>query len=491
MASQVPQAPMTFTAATIVGTPEGLLFELSWPTSSGGEIAEERDGSLAWGRLTLRIRGKSIWMQGSQLQAGAVWWTWVDMIEHLAHCWRYLAHEQGPPMGVVPSSISSIATEYVLRECGLVPTKRVRKEMEAFLFRHDLAAGLHGVYLPSVLLLREGSDVRVESTGVNVILSWESVQLTLLTLVEALVARVSTRPHPRAVAAMKLWAHRHPTEDVATAIRLGLTVTEAREFIVANNARMWEDHEETPYLAAARLTTGLSLGARHAVLTSIGSFPARETKVLDELSVRAAEVLRLFEDSPPYQQGYALAHWLRHSLAKPNGNFDPESLLDSWNVDVAELPATPPELDAVAVWGKRSGPAILVNPSGTHAQSRAGRRATLAHEICHLLVDRGHALPAAEVLGGTTPLRLEQRARAFAAELLLPRDEAAEVLVRERKLAAAAEVFGREYGVSREVIGWQIKNGAGWRLLSLSEQRTVRAWLKSWPPAVLSGSLSV
>jgi hypothetical protein len=34
-------------------------------------------------------------------------------------------------------------------------------------------------------------------------------------------------------------------------------------------------------------------------------------------------------------------------------------------------------------------------------------RFTLAHELCHLLVDRKGSLPVAEVLGGATPNRPE------------------------------------------------------------------------------------
>ena len=55
-------------------------------------------------------------------------------------------------------------------------------------------------------------------------------------------------------------------------------------------------------------------------------------------------------------------------------------------------------------------------------------RATFAHEIAHLLLDRTTALPLAEVLGGRPVGNTEERARAFAAQLLLPKEEAGQAL---------------------------------------------------------------
>ena len=53
---------------------------------------------------------------------------------------------------------------------------------------------------------------------------------------------------------------------------------------------------------------------------------------------------------------------------------------------------------------------MLLNLDARYASSSGRRRATLAHEICHLLVDRGSALPLVEVLGGRTAEHVERRA---------------------------------------------------------------------------------
>ena len=52
---------------------------------------------------------------------------------------------------------------------------------------------------------------------------------------------------------------------------------------------------------------------------------------------------------------------------------------------------------------------------------KAGRRRfTLAHELCHLLVDRDKGARLAIVSGPWAPLDVERRANAFAAALLMP-----------------------------------------------------------------------
>jgi Zn-dependent peptidase ImmA (M78 family) len=145
---------------------------------------------------------------------------------------------------------------------------------------------------------------------------------------------------------------------------------------------------------------------------------------------------------------------------------------------VEDLPALEPALDAIACFGDRSGPAVLVNPNGRHAHSAGGRRATLAHEIAHLLLDRGRGLLAAEVFGGSTPVRLERRARAFAAELLLPREVASRALAHASSLKHASGELEERYGVSRQVVGWQLKNGPGWELLGADDQERVRRWVR-------------
>lgn len=137
---------------------------------------------------------------------------------------------------------------------------------------------------------------------------------------------------------------------------------------------------------------------------------------------------------------------------------DPDELLESWGVVVHDLDLGTPTVDAVAVWGPTRGPAVLVNPGGRHSQVIPGRRSTLAHEIAHLLIDRRGGLPLAEVLGGRVSRAVEARARAFAAELLLPRHVAGAALSATEDPGTALNRLCDDFGVSAELAAWQARN---------------------------------
>jgi Zn-dependent peptidase ImmA (M78 family) len=181
----------------------------------------------------------------------------------------------------------------------------------------------------------------------------------------------------------------------------------------------------------------------------------------------------------PHEQGYALATWLRGQpgVTDLDGRVDAEKLLTAWGVPTKSVDLGPlsEELGAVAVWSSVHGPWIFVNLDGRRSSGVGGRNFTLAHEICHLLIDRFSSLPLVEIFGGRLPAAPEKRANAFAAELLLPREIARKALGPvEEELASSVRAYAKFYRVSDELIAWQIRNCPGVRLSPYEE-----AYLKS------------
>jgi Zn-dependent peptidase ImmA (M78 family) len=175
-----------------------------------------------------------------------------------------------------------------------------------------------------------------------------------------------------------------------------------------------------------------------------------------------AVVLR--SDEPPFEQAYQIANWLRSKLnIIANGVVLPDELLDAWGVITKTLKLPNREIDALAFWGPKHGPAVVVNQNGKHSRSQAGRRATLAHEIFHLIVDRARNLPLADIIGGNVVEQLEHRARAFAAELLLPHRVAYEEFLKtDESLHEVSQSLGsmmKGFRVSRWIAAYQLKNG--------------------------------
>jgi Zn-dependent peptidase ImmA (M78 family) len=175
-----------------------------------------------------------------------------------------------------------------------------------------------------------------------------------------------------------------------------------------------------------------------------------------------------------YFQGNGVAKWLRRNLnLSDHRRVDPFVILEkNYNVDVRALDFGMPYLEALAVWGTKFGPAILLNKTSKRVGStkniwRNGvARATAAHELCHLLLDTEHTLTAVDILGGRMPIRREQRAKAFAAEFLLPSEEAASVWGAEGHpldidgVNKVLKMLCRKHNVTESVAAWQLQHGA-------------------------------
>jgi Zn-dependent peptidase ImmA (M78 family) len=99
---------------------------------------------------------------------------------------------------------------------------------------------------------------------------------------------------------------------------------------------------------------------------------------------------------------------------------------------------------------------------------------TLAHELCHLLLDGGHALSAIEVLKARMPAGVEQRAKSFAGELLLPTQVANQHWHEagrpsdQNALNGLVENLVETYQVTRSVAAWKVEHAASEHGLDLS-----------------------
>jgi hypothetical protein len=469
----------------MIGDPGVLAFEISWPEESPPELA-----GLGWGDLVLWFGGNRVWVsqddeEGSPLRP--VRWTWLDLVEHLARSWPFLRHEENAPFGLVADAPEELRDPRLLAAVRGHSEVEVEDAVHGFQQRHDLAAGLKGIFLPSVWLVREGLLMRVRAEGRDLWLPLKKALELLEAFVAEVLGRASGSRAPRRVAAEEAWKKREGPASLVWALRAHLPVRTLKEWTPDGMTmeEWWGDPasgRESPMMAVVRMSAPLSESTRREIVRQLAALSARRTQTLDRLSADAESRLESVRDEPPHVQGHALAAWLREALSVgAEDPVDPEQILTAWGVEVGDLPSgLDRELDAVACWGGGRGPAVLINPRGKHSQYRGGRRATMAHEIAHLLVDRRRRLPLAEVFGGSTPAHLEKRARAFAAELLLPRSVVARVVARSRSLDSAAKAMQRKYGVSRQLLAWQIHNGAAWDRLGCAERDRVEKWCRDW-----------
>jgi Zn-dependent peptidase ImmA (M78 family) len=139
---------------------------------------------------------------------------------------------------------------------------------------------------------------------------------------------------------------------------------------------------------------------------------------LDDMGRKIPAIVGSMRD---YDQGYELATHVRRLLENELQYMDIEALLGELLIPVQEIDLGDSELDGGSICDAQHGPLIFVNRRSRKASAPWGRRMVLAHELCHLLFDREHAISLAIVSGPWAPPTVERRANAFAAELLLPR----------------------------------------------------------------------
>ena len=188
----------------------------------------------------------------------------------------------------------------------------------------------------------------------------------------------------------------------------------------------FKSFRESEVLMAARMRPAeVSASDMDQILEAILRVPVVNSPALEVDSRIAMRELSKFEKlgESPQEQGYQLAQWLRRYL-EIQGAFEPRDVFARWGLRVGRVDLKTRKVDAVGFWGKAHGPGVVINWSGHHSASPAARRTTLAHEICHLLVDRGAGAPPVEVLGGSVDEFIEVRAGAFSREVMVPREDA-------------------------------------------------------------------
>lgn len=205
--------------------------------------------------------------------------------------------------------------------------------------------------------------------------------------------------------------------------RIQSMLTNARRSMhLVHEEQLVDDIPAIEYLDAAVLMFGgVSVDIAEADVDRLVRFLKQYRGGAESASLHALTATPEVETwRPPYEDGYRLAEEVRDEL-----EIDPEQLfidiveiLDDLGVAIEDVELDTDSVRGVAVAGSGFSPAILVNTRSAFNASAAGRRFTLAHELCHILFDRTHAKKLSHVSGPWAPVRTEKRANAFAAMFL-------------------------------------------------------------------------
>ncbi|MDD4964037.1 MAG: ImmA/IrrE family metallo-endopeptidase [Gallionella sp.] len=455
------------------GSDGGFRGILEWRDDYGSQ------GSVGatWGDLQLWVGDTLVWGQLDETgKVQGVTSSWIELLGFLGNAWPYLTEEEQLPIVLNkreerPKHLGELCGRAKIRWRQLNEQEIDAEDalLRDFLAVHDLAGALLGAQPPQLLLLRQGNQMLVATPRQEWVLPFAVTMSTLEKFCVAIKDKIAHLQDIQSETARSRWDNREsmPAAErlqIATGIEKSLLDRIWPTSLEAANDKLYE------LKAAARMIGSKLPGDQlKIILSKIYDLPNGKHLDLGNLHQKATSIIDEHRSSDPATQGYLLAYMLREHLNCITGKVEPKDILVKWGVSVKKIEISNSSLDAIAVWGAAHTPTILLNTDGPRAKLPAGTRSTLAHEICHLLVDINGALPAAEVFGGNIPYVIEQRANAFAAEFLLPRAVAGNRLAeglefsyipdeRYRVTEETVSHLANFYGTSHETTAWQIIN---------------------------------
>ncbi len=170
-----------------------------------------------------------------------------------------------------------------------------------------------------------------------------------------------------------------------------------------------------------------------------------------------------------WREGYDLGEAARQTLHPQQGPvLSLEELLNQLGIHVARATLTTPDVDAASLWEPEAVPVVLLNKASDRYAHPGALRATLAHELCHLVHDAGEQNLTTQVSWGIEHRgnhedSVEKRARAFAPAFLAPREQTKDWYQRQPRSTRndpkrTVHALAKHWGLSFEGAAWHAKN---------------------------------
>lgn len=432
--------------------------------------------------LSVSVGGTNIWpVRGDEESALEI--EVDDLLSHLAEAWKPLILRQTYPGTFNPMRPSLLLPE-AASLWGKLPQDLAAAEdetVEAFADVHNLSRCFAGLFdLPSLWLVRSGNAMLVDTGEIFERVDIDAAVAGLTAVGDEIAGRLEKAGDDQWSLLIESWRRREEGGEIAMASWSTSLVNEdvialAKEGLLPLPKGFAEAaNDRDVFSIAARMASALPLEEIRNILERVRVFQKATSPALDQLAEAArASLAGPLSDALPYEQGEGLANMLRRDQALPNGKaVNVFALVEKLGIPLQVEDVETPGLDALAIWGDRHGPAILLNETSERHKSpfdpreNFALRITLAHELCHLLADSTHVLSAIDVLNSRMPQTIEQRARAFAAELLLPTSDAARAWIdadrpRDReRVDSLLDTLSQTYKMSRAAASWKLQHGA-------------------------------
>jgi len=434
---------------------------LSDPDRGKGADAET---SASWGTLKIWVEGQNLTLHTIEdRQLDRVHWYLLPLLEWLATSWDALLHEERPPVAPEGDTATDAlrAGRYAPPTYDAEEAGKWEERWYDWWDRHALRAARDGGLFPNVVFRRWRDLVEI---------AWDSEPLAGAPAdLRFAFQSGQARLWPAAVAGPLYSVAVDATEQLAARLGESKRITLLKRTLKALNddkrsarrllwmvdampkgraVRQWRRVTRALEAASAgardaALATGsdglVITGSCHAALLfgavspSLGNVDVEKLAqvLIDAYDPTGAkgplsefgrpEPLESYR-GPAWEYGWVLAEEMLEEL-KPRGQWvDIQGILEKLEVPVSDVTLEDSSIRGVSVAGDHHRFTVCINPAYHDGDGSEVRRFTLAHELCHLLFDRGKDQKVAVASGPWAPRDIERRANAFAAMFLMPPD---------------------------------------------------------------------
>jgi Zn-dependent peptidase ImmA (M78 family) len=428
-------------------------FEIAARWSTDREQREHLPLEEGWSTADLRITvGNQVLTErrfASQSQDYLSWYL-SPIINWLTASWTWLFHEEGYAWTDKTGGPTAVATLSALERtiASSNPTDRdLYRLTQAWWSRHALRAADSSALYPDIYFRRMADDIEISWLDRQPAYAPDGFVLTLLPGYALLPVRAVAEPLWQFLE----WAtHSAPVENdrdgaIVESLReqftnlkripfntLELRHVGERVQALIEKARLAvgftheiEVVDDIPVIesldSAVLMFGGINVDIEEPDVMRLVTFLAKQQGGVESDEVKAL-TMNPGNDPwlQPYEEGYRLAEEVRDELGiEPDQlRIDITRVLEELKIRVEDVELDTDSIRGVAVAGKGFSPAILVNKKSPYNVSDAGRRFTLAHELCHIIFDRTRAKKLSHLSGPWASTRTEKRANAFAAMFL-------------------------------------------------------------------------
>lgn len=448
--------------ARLVGDTEKFALRVELYDDPHGGRAAAPEESQSWGKFEIWVRSQNLCAhQSSGIQLDSVHWYLLPLFEWIVANWDPLFHESR-----LPNSNRRESAESALRVTSFPPvgsdpaaSNTWEENWYGWWNRHCIEAGRQGAVFPYICFRRWIDQIEISWGGRAGVDRPPELKFTsgagfarldppeiIDPLFEVLleVARYLRNQLPNSLRLSNLESAirglKETREDRVTwLLGLGRNIDSMRESI----AKLRTLTSSLPHELLAHVFPGsepgklflssppaalmfgatspdLSSDDQYRLILALGAAAGESSAPIRDL---AREQPLDSDDVSAADLGYDLAENILSELNLHSSDPAPVNvnhMVEALGVHLAEISLDDHSIRGVAIGGRSFLPTILINDAHNANSYPTGRRFTIAHELCHLLVDHAYARDVALPSGPWAPRDVERRANAFAAMLLMP-----------------------------------------------------------------------